>query len=165
MKLKKTGDSGDGFTLVELITVLVIVTVLAAVAVPSLAGFIEKAKQEKYIMEAQGVRQSIELYLMEHYDEEIDAMVLLAKLTSKKLCSSNHMLSGYMMVTCTKGAYIEGLTVDTKARTIVGLKYRVEEYRIEIDASTVTVTRPGKGRSYDTRSSSLELDDGASSVY
>lgn len=165
MKLKNPGCAGDGFTLVELITVLVILTVLAAAVVPSLVGFIDRTREQRYVMEAQGVRHSIELYLIDHYDEEIDAMVLLADLTSRKLCSPKHMLSGYMVVTCTEGAYIEGLTVDPDKYAIVGLVYRVPGYRIELEDDTVTVTRTGKGRSYDTGSSSVELDDGASSVY
>jgi len=37
-----------GFTLVEIIVVLVILAILAAIAVPSVLGYVEEAKKEKY---------------------------------------------------------------------------------------------------------------------
>ena len=44
-----------GFTLVELIVVLVILAVLAALLIPSLTGYIDKARQQSVISEARGV--------------------------------------------------------------------------------------------------------------
>ena len=46
--MKKVGKSTKkGFTLVELIVVLVILAVLAAMLVPALTGYIQRARQEK----------------------------------------------------------------------------------------------------------------------
>lgn len=167
MKKKIIRNTGDGFTLVELITVLVILTVLTAMVVPSLIGFIDSAKEKRYVMEAQGVSRSVELYLIDHYDDDIDAMTLLAGLAAQELGSPKHMLAGYMVVTCTKNAYIENLTVDTEKCTVIELVYRVAGYRIVLHKGMVTVTRTrtGKGRRDGTGGGSVELDDGASSIY
>lgn len=48
-KLKK--NSKKGFTLVELIVVLVILAILAALLIPSLTGYIKKAKEKQIIAE------------------------------------------------------------------------------------------------------------------
>lgn len=61
-KIKKMKED-KGFTLVELIVVLVILAILAAILVPTLLGYIDKARDEKNYSTAQTVRvaaQSIE---------------------------------------------------------------------------------------------------------
>ena len=45
-----------GFTLVEIIVVLVILAILAAIAVPSVIGYVNEAKESRYIQE--GLRSS-----------------------------------------------------------------------------------------------------------
>ena len=51
--LKRTPRSRGGFTLVELIVVLVILGVLTAFAVPALTGYIDSAKEKQAVSETQ----------------------------------------------------------------------------------------------------------------
>ena len=51
--LKRTPRSRGGFTLVELIVVLVVLGVLAAFAVPALTGYIDSAKEKQAVSETQ----------------------------------------------------------------------------------------------------------------
>ena len=53
--------SKKGFTLVEIIVVLVILAILAAIAVPSVLGYVEEAKKEKYIAEAKSIYTVIQV--------------------------------------------------------------------------------------------------------
>lgn len=56
--MKKKNKNRKGFSLVELIVVLVIMAILAAALVPSLMGYIKKTKQQNVNSEAQSVVQA-----------------------------------------------------------------------------------------------------------
>lgn len=53
-KLQKKSNK-KGFTLVEIIVVLVILAILAAIAVPSVLGYVNETKEERYIQEAHSI--------------------------------------------------------------------------------------------------------------
>ncbi len=59
-RLKKVREDNKGFTLVELIVVLVILAILAAILVPALLGYIDRAKESQYELEANAVMTAIQ---------------------------------------------------------------------------------------------------------
>ena len=60
-----------GFTLVELIVVLVILTVLAAVIIPLMVGFSTDAKEKKYVEEAKSAMAAAETMLSDAYTNNL----------------------------------------------------------------------------------------------
>lgn len=65
--MKKLRKNDKGFTLVELIVVLVILALLAAILVPALLGYIDKAKKEKNYQAAQEVHTAVQALATESY--------------------------------------------------------------------------------------------------
>ena len=61
-----------GFTLVELIVVLVILAILAALLVPALLGYIDRARSSKYLEEARSIYTAIQAVNDENY-AKVDA--------------------------------------------------------------------------------------------
>lgn len=53
-KLQRKSNK-KGFTLVEIIVVLVILAILAAIAVPAVLGYVNDAKESKYVQEARSI--------------------------------------------------------------------------------------------------------------
>ena len=52
--IKKMRKNKKGFTLVEIIVVLVIMGILLAIAVPAILGYVSKANDAKYLAQARG---------------------------------------------------------------------------------------------------------------
>lgn len=63
----KARNNKKGFTLVELIVVLVILAILASLLIPALTGYIDKAKQKNIIAEARGVWTAAQSGAAEYY--------------------------------------------------------------------------------------------------
>lgn len=67
MKRNIFGIKNKGFTLVELIVVMVILTLLAAILVPSLLGWIDEARGKQYILSARSIYMSAQAIESEKY--------------------------------------------------------------------------------------------------
>ena len=66
MKNKKN----KGFTLVELIVVLVILAILAAILVPALLGYIDRAREKQYVLNAKSALTATQAELSSIYGED-----------------------------------------------------------------------------------------------
>lgn len=65
--IEKIRNSKKGFTLVEVIVVLVILAILAAILIPSLTGYIDKAKEKVVLTEARSLFLAAQTELSEEY--------------------------------------------------------------------------------------------------
>ena len=65
--MKKKKKNRKGFSLVELIVVLVILAILAALLIPSLTGYIDKAKNQSIISETRQVVMAAQTLADEAY--------------------------------------------------------------------------------------------------
>ena len=69
---KKIKQSNKGFTLVELIVVLVILAILAAILIPTLMGYIDKAKSESVLVDGRAYKDAAQAMFTELYGKQGD---------------------------------------------------------------------------------------------
>lgn len=78
MNMKQMGKNNKiknkGFTLVELIVVLVILAILAAILIPALIGYIDRAREKQYILEARTLQTATQAELTEYYAAYADTL-------------------------------------------------------------------------------------------
>lgn len=68
--MKKFRKNKKGFTLVEVIVVLVILAILIAIAVPSVMKYIDDANEAKYLAEARAVYVAAEAEVTKDYADD-----------------------------------------------------------------------------------------------
>lgn len=67
--MKRKTNKDKGFTLVELIVVLVILAILAAILVPALLGYIDRAKEKQYVLNAKSALTATQAEFSSLYGE------------------------------------------------------------------------------------------------
>lgn len=73
--MRNDNSNNKGFTLVELIVVLVILAILAAIMVPALLGYIDRAKGQKYIIESKEIMTAAQAGIVEAYAKDKKSFV------------------------------------------------------------------------------------------
>ena len=60
--LRRVAESGDGFTLIELIVVIAILGILIAIAVPTIRGFLESSREQAYEADHRVIQLAVDAY-------------------------------------------------------------------------------------------------------
>ena len=75
-------NNNKGFTLVELIVVLVILAILAAILVPALLGYIDRAREKQYVLNAKSAYTAAQAELSSLYGENKSASEIMSRKTT-----------------------------------------------------------------------------------
>ena len=108
-KIRTSLKEKKGFTLVELVVVLVILAILAALLVPSLTGYIDKAKEKRVVAEVHQVVTAAQTLADEAYAMESGSL--------------------------SKGTY-DGFTIE-EIEALSEIKGELKDVKVQVDAGKV----------------------------
>lgn len=138
-KLWDKKDSKKGFTLVELIVVLVILAILAAIMVPALLGWIDKAREKQYVLEARNVYMGIQAQASEAY--------AIGKKT--KFTKTDVDIAELEKVTEVSNVTVETLDTESTTDNEKGA-FTIKSLKITFPdgSNTITAELPGNGQAW-----------------
>lgn len=131
-KLRKMKNQ-KGFTLVEVIVVLVILAIMAAILIPSLVGYIDKARENSIVTETRSVVQAVQTLASEKYAKNNDDGVYTIGDTAADKVISYKEISDLCEVDAAD------LKTNIKSPTITGGKVTALKY----ESGGKTCTYPG----------------------
>ena len=105
-----------GFTLVELIVVLVILAILAAILVPTLMGYIDKAKSESVLIDGRAYKDAAQAMFTELYGKQGDVPAGTPVVSGAVRSSASEPVTGY-----TKGNGDQDITNTDFAKKLLRL--------------------------------------------
>lgn len=129
-RLKKMKENKKGFTLVELIVVLVILAILIALLVPSLTGYIDKARQKSVAAEARMVLEAIQTEESDEYG---------TKATYKVKTGVTELTEQMKKLAEVKGTYTVSYTTDKDTAKVTELIYTKNKHTAKWDGTNWTI--------------------------
>ena len=150
--------NNKGFTLVELIVVLVILAILAAILVPALLGYIDRAREKQYVLDAKSALTAAQAELSSIYGEggNLDSLTA-ARLNTIKTTADNPTGSKFTFYTGKE------LTATTSAVSGEHLAYTVKG-AIYIPADTTDVYLAFNGSSWVSYPTEAEAQQAAETL-
>lgn len=130
-------EDQKGFTLVELIVVLVILAIMAALLAPALLGYIDKARYSKYLEECRSISTAIQALNDEQYAKGKNPL----DTTYNGSSSTKHEELNKLIYP----TVLKSVTISYKGSTDTKDKYIVKDLTdlifVSQDGSTVTATQ------------------------
>lgn len=135
-----------GFTMIELLIAIAVLTVLTGLLVPSVSKYCRKAKESRYIAEAKQVFEAVKFYLLEKDEAgELDGMTVFIDLMFEPRIEDNKVLRPYLNGKFSKDASISGVLFGETLDSYDGIEYEVDNYVILVHSNgNVDITKKTK---------------------
>lgn len=141
--------SMQGFTLVEILIVVVILGILAAIVIPQFTSASETAKNSSVLTQMQTIRSQLELYRVQHNDVYPSALTTNWEQMTKKTLANGTVDAtgnyGPYLQKAPVNAFMNSTTVAAEAAAGVGWVWDADDHTIKAvikaaDAAKLSIT-------------------------
>ena len=144
-------NNNKGFTLVELIVVLVILAILAAILVPALLGYIDRAREKQYVLNAKSYMTAAQAELSSIYGEDgdpkdlkSDARAWTVHQTADVKDAADTAKGVMSVIVYVKGAEdAKAISTNHAAFTIAGMEYQEGDKTLYFNGKAWVDVNPG----------------------
>jgi prepilin-type N-terminal cleavage/methylation domain-containing protein len=142
--MKRLKSNEKGFTLVELIVVMVIISILAAILVPALLSYIDKAKEKQMILNAKSVLTAAQVEMTSLYSQDFDGNMTSAQKQEIIDLAEVPYTNIVVGTAGDAGALNASSTIEEKhaAFTVNYIYYECTDGKIWFDGSAWTLEKP-----------------------
>lgn len=142
-RIKKNGssqkNSKKGFTLVELIVVLVVISILAGLAIPISMGFIDKAHEKQYIIDAKAALTATQGIFSDAYTDGMTSLPKTLRLKAKDIAEAGDD-TAFTVWTAKHFSFADGTYKSSPCYTIIEAIYTTGDgHYVYYDGSEWTV--------------------------
>ena len=136
---KRAGRQFDnkGFTMVEILVVLVILAILAAALIPAMTGFVEESRGKALVSEARTAYVAAQSKVTEkvalqadYYSNDTDGTAHTNAFKTK-ISDSKNPINSMMKDSYTEGAEIKDITISSSGK-VEELVYKAGDYQVTI---------------------------------
>ena len=145
---KRLNKKSGGFTLVEIIVVLVILAILAAAIIPTMLGYVQESKGKTYVTSARTVKVAAQSVITENLAVGVDLSTIVDGLNSQSASNEYYAklktLCGDDVLGTTGSPRLEIKTTDSTTGAITDMLYSYTTgsttYYVTIKGETATVS-------------------------
>lgn len=132
----------EGFSLIELICAIAIMTILLGLVIPKAIQYVDRAREEKEKSWARGLWQTVQIYMIEeHNGEYIPGYELVAELEDNSIPAVKEIVQPYWKKRSAKEFRLQNINMNRTTYEMTQINYETDRWNVSVTKDSVTLSQ------------------------